>query len=129
MQSPMDREWPLVRKDQKKIAVINYGAGNLGSVVNALTRLGYQPLVTDSVFEVLKADAVFLPGVGAAGDTMKGLEAIGMADAVKETGGLEKAPLRHLRRAAGPSVQHRGRGPLSNAWTSYPVRSRNCPPD
>ena len=41
-------------------------------------------LVTDSVFEVLKADAVFLPGVGAAGDTMKGLEAIGMADAVKK---------------------------------------------
>ena len=73
-----------MRKGQKKIAVINYGAGNLGSVVNALTRLGYQPLVTDSVFEVLKADVVFLPGVGAAGDTMKGLEAIGMADAVKK---------------------------------------------
>ena len=73
-----------MRKQSKKIAVINYGAGNLGSVVNALNRLGYKPEVTDSVFEILKADAVFLPGVGAAGDTMKGLQSIGMADAVKK---------------------------------------------
>ncbi len=73
-----------MRKDQKKIAVMNYGAGNLGSVVNALSRLGYRPNVTDSVFEILKADAVFLPGVGAAGDTMRGLETTGMAEAVKK---------------------------------------------
>jgi glutamine amidotransferase len=71
-----------MRKDQKKIAVIDYGAGNLGSVVNALSRLGYSPAVTDSVFEILKADAIFLPGVGAAGDTMKALKAKGIADAV-----------------------------------------------
>ena len=73
-----------MRKDQRKIAVINYGAGNLGSVVNALSRLGYRPDVTDSVFEILKADAVFLPGVGAAGDTMRALKAAGIADAVSK---------------------------------------------
>jgi glutamine amidotransferase len=64
------------------IAVINYGAGNLGSVVNALARLGREPVVTGSVPDVLKADAVFLPGVGAAGDTMKGLQAAGMDSVV-----------------------------------------------
>lgn len=66
------------------IAIINYGAGNLGSVVNALVKLGHQPTVTDAVSDVLNANAVFFPGVGAAGDTMKNLEASGMADAVRK---------------------------------------------
>lgn len=69
-------------KDLKKIAVIDYGAGNLGSVVNALTKLGYKPLITGSASDILKANAVFLPGVGAAGDTMKNLDAAGISDAI-----------------------------------------------
>ena len=66
------------------IAVINYGAGNIGSVVNALATLGYRPTVTDAVSDILKADAVFLPGVGAAADTMKSLAATGIDDAVRK---------------------------------------------
>ncbi|MDD5313096.1 MAG: imidazole glycerol phosphate synthase subunit HisH [Dehalococcoidia bacterium] len=66
------------------IAVINYGSGNLGSVANALVKLGRKPSVTSSISDVLKADAVFLPGVGAAGDTMKGLQALGMDKALKK---------------------------------------------
>ncbi|MEI6186471.1 MAG: imidazole glycerol phosphate synthase subunit HisH [Dehalococcoidia bacterium] len=66
------------------IAVINYGAGNIGSVVNALAKLGYRPTVTDAVSDVLKADAVFLPGVGAAADTVKSLAATGMDDAIRK---------------------------------------------
>ena len=68
----------------KKVAVIDYGAGNLGSVANALVKLGYRPAVTSSVSDILKADAVFLPGVGAAGDTMKNLEASGITTAVRK---------------------------------------------
>lgn len=77
-------------KASKRIAVIDYGAGNLGSVANALTKLGYRPTVTDAVSEVLKADAVFFPGVGAAGDTMRRLESSGMAQAVKELVSLRR---------------------------------------
>ena len=66
------------------IAVINYGAGNIGSVVNALAKLGYRPTITDAVSDILKADAVFLPGVGAAADTMKSLAATGIDDAVRK---------------------------------------------
>jgi glutamine amidotransferase len=69
---------------QIMIAVINYGAGNIGSVVNALAKLGYRPTVTDAVSDILKADAVFLPGVGAAADTMKSLAATGIDDAVRK---------------------------------------------
>ena len=77
-----------MNKSSKRIAIINYGAGNLGSVVNALVKLGYRPTITDAVSELLKADAVFLPGVGAAGDTMRNLESSGMAEAVKKLVGL-----------------------------------------
>lgn len=68
----------------RTIAVINYGAGNLGSVVNAVISLGYSPTVTDKPSDVLNADAVIFPGVGAAGDTMESLEALGMTEAVRK---------------------------------------------
>ena len=66
------------------IAVIDYGAGNIGSVVNALKELGFTPAVTDKTTRILKADAVFLPGVGAAGDTMRSLNEKGITEAVKK---------------------------------------------
>lgn len=55
------------------IAIIDYGAGNLRSVAKAFAHLGYQAIVTDKASDVERADAVVLPGVGAAGDTMRSL--------------------------------------------------------
>jgi glutamine amidotransferase len=66
------------------IAIIDYGAGNLRSVVNALKKLGYQPTVTTEPNEVLRADAVILPGVGAAADTMAGLKRLGLIEPIGE---------------------------------------------
>ena len=60
------------------IAIIDYGAGNLRSVVNAVSRLGYQPRITSSPIDVINAEAVILPGVGAAADTMASLERRGL---------------------------------------------------
>jgi glutamine amidotransferase len=65
-----------------KIAIIDYGAGNLGSVRNAITRLGYKARVTNKPEEVLEASAVILPGVGAAGDTVDSLEQLGLNKAI-----------------------------------------------
>jgi imidazole glycerol phosphate synthase, glutamine amidotransferase subunit len=53
------------------IAVIKYNAGNIRSVQNAITRLGYDSVITDDREEILKADKVILPGVGEAGTAMK----------------------------------------------------------
>jgi glutamine amidotransferase len=64
------------------IAVIDYGAGNLGSVSNALASLGHPFIVTGKPSDVLNADAVILPGVGAGGDVMKKLAAAGMVDVI-----------------------------------------------
>jgi len=66
------------------IAVINYGAGNLRSVTNALVKLGYQPRVTSEPDDVLNATAVIFPGVGAAADAMYGLRESGMDDAIRQ---------------------------------------------
>jgi glutamine amidotransferase len=73
-----------MKKNNLAITVINYGAGNLGSVANALVTLGCQPRVTDDPTVVMKSDAVFFPGVGAAADTMRSLRAAGLDDAVRK---------------------------------------------
>lgn len=65
------------------IAVIDYGAGNLRSVTNALARLGYQPKVTSKPEDVENASAVIFPGVGAAGDAMESLRESGMDEAIE----------------------------------------------
>ncbi len=64
------------------IAIVDYGAGNLRSVANAIAKLGYQPKITSSTSEVLNAQAVILPGVGAAADTMENLRTLGMIDPI-----------------------------------------------
>jgi glutamine amidotransferase len=68
----------------KVIAIIDYGAGNLRSVANAIKQLGYHPRVTSDPGEVLNSAAVILPGVGAAADTMNSLEKLGMTDAIRQ---------------------------------------------
>jgi glutamine amidotransferase len=66
------------------IAVVDYGAGNLRSVSNALVELGCLPRVTREPKEVLRATAVIFPGVGAAADAMESLRKAGMDEAIKQ---------------------------------------------
>ena len=66
------------------IAIIDYGAGNLRSVANVIARLGYQPRITNRAAELSEAQAVILPGVGAAGDTMESLRKLGLVEPIKQ---------------------------------------------
>lgn len=52
------------------IAIIKYNAGNIRSVQNALTRLGYESTITDDAKNILSADKVIFPGVGEASSAM-----------------------------------------------------------
>lgn len=61
-----------------KIAVIKYNAGNIGSVANALERLGQDCIVTADAEEISGADKVIFPGVGEASSTMKYLKDSGL---------------------------------------------------
>lgn len=55
------------------IAIIDYDAGNLKSVEKALQYLDEECIVTRDKEELLKADKIILPGVGAFGDAMEKL--------------------------------------------------------
>ncbi|MBI5285088.1 MAG: imidazole glycerol phosphate synthase subunit HisH [Chloroflexi bacterium] len=66
------------------MVVIDYGAGNLRSVSRAVAHVGHEPSVTSDPHDVAAADAVILPGVGAAADTMRNLREHGMVEPVRE---------------------------------------------
>ncbi len=66
------------------IAIIDYGAGNLCSVVNAVNKLGYRPKVTSSSDDVLNASVVILPGVGAAADVMANLRTMRLVSSLRQ---------------------------------------------
>jgi len=72
------------------IAIIDYGAGNLRSVTNAIGRLGYQPKIVNTPDEVLAARVVILPGVGAAAGTMTNLQTLGLVSPIRRFIGEER---------------------------------------
>ena len=67
------------------IAVIDYGAGNLRSIRRALEAAGADVNVTSDATEIANADAVVLPGVGAAAHAMDRLDELGLIDPIRET--------------------------------------------
>lgn len=72
------------------IAVIDYGAGNLFSVCNALRYLNLPYTVTKEAADIEAADGILLPGVGAFSDAMAKLEATGLVELIKAE--AEKKP-------------------------------------
>jgi glutamine amidotransferase len=65
-------------------AIIDYDAGNIKSVENALRFLGHDVVVTADPEVILQADHVILPGVGAFGDAMQRLRGRGLEDTIRE---------------------------------------------
>ena len=66
------------------IAIIDYDAGNLKSVQKALAYIGQESIVTRDRKELLGADKVILPGVGAFGDAMGNLKKYGLIPVIRE---------------------------------------------
>lgn len=69
------------------IAIIDYDAGNIKSVEKALILLGQEVVITGGREEILKADKVILPGVGAFGDAMANLRKTGLDQVIREVTG------------------------------------------
>jgi glutamine amidotransferase len=67
-----------------KVVIVDYGAGNLRSVSRAVAHVGYEPSVTGDPHDVEDADALIVPGVGAAADTMRNLREHGMVEPVRK---------------------------------------------
>jgi glutamine amidotransferase len=64
------------------IVIIDYGAGNLRSVLNAISSLGYQAKTASTARDLVAASAIILPGVGAAAASMGNLKRLGLADPI-----------------------------------------------
>jgi glutamine amidotransferase len=65
------------------IAIIRYNAGNIKSVQNALTRLGFKSIITDDPAELNDADKVIFPGVGEASSAMQYLRTRGLDNTIR----------------------------------------------
>lgn len=66
------------------ISVIDYGAGNLQSVVKALNYIGCKCQITNDMETILNSDGAIMPGVGSFEDAMNSMKACGADKAVKE---------------------------------------------
>jgi glutamine amidotransferase/cyclase len=66
------------------VTLLDYGAGNVRSVRNAIRHLGFGIRDVRSPEDILAADRLVFPGVGAFGSAMDVLNSTGMADALRE---------------------------------------------
>jgi glutamine amidotransferase len=66
------------------LVIVDYGAGNLRSVARAVTHAGGEPLITSAARDVERADALIVPGVGAAADTMRNLRRHSLVEPIRE---------------------------------------------
>src|SRR3990172_10583129 len=68
----------------KRVVIVDYGAGNLRSVARAIAYHGFEPQVSCEARAVESAEALILPGVGAAADTMRNLQSGGLVQPIRE---------------------------------------------
>jgi imidazole glycerol-phosphate synthase subunit HisH len=88
------------------IAIINYGVGNLASVLNMFKRIGADAVITSDVSEIKKADKILLPGVGHFDSCMQRFNESGLRPVVEQKAFEEKAPL--LGICVGAQMMTRG---------------------
>lgn len=73
----------MPNKRQKNIAIIDYGVGNLYSIVKAFDCFGHNIFITEDADKINTADAVVLPGVGAFKSGIEGLKVRGLIEIIK----------------------------------------------
>lgn len=76
-----------------RVIIIDYGMGNLQSIMNALEQCGASPEISDNPAVFSDARALILPGVGAFGDGMKNLRSSGLDEAIRDATTTHRIPL------------------------------------
>jgi len=112
------------------IAVIDYGIGNVRSVMNALEFLGAETLLTNDVATLERANGLILPGVGAFGEGMKRLAAHGLCQSLPTIVGGGKPILgiclgfQMLLKSSSEQGIHDGLGFIDCECVRLPVNER-----
>lgn len=73
-----------------RVAIVDFGLGNLFSVKQACEFVGMDAVITSSQSDLFASDVVFLPGVGAYGDAMQSLRKLDLVEPLREIGGSDK---------------------------------------
>ncbi|MCC6678550.1 MAG: imidazole glycerol phosphate synthase subunit HisH [Phycisphaerales bacterium] len=111
-------------------AIVGTGSANLASVQAALARAEVGSRITDSCADVLQADLVVLPGVGAFGPAMRALESSGLGDAIRSRVSAGRPllaiclGLQLLCEESEESPGVKGLGLLSTVVTRFPAHAR-----
>lgn len=88
------------------IAIVNYGVGNLTSVLNMFKRIGAEAIITGDAEEIKRAERILLPGVGHFDSCMQRFNESGLRAVVEEKAFAEKVPL--LGICVGAQMMTRG---------------------
>jgi len=75
------------------IGIIDYGLGNLRSIAGAVTKVGFEPLISSDALQLAGCEKLILPGVGAFRDGMNNLNSRGLTGALTELVVEEGKPL------------------------------------
>lgn len=112
------------------IAVIDYGIGNVRSVLNAFEYIGAQAVLTRDPTELAKASGLVLPGVGAFGEGMRRLDMNGLREPLTALARAGKPLLgiclgfQMLMRSSTEQGQYEGLGLMAHEVVRLPVNAR-----
>ena len=75
------------------IVIIDYGMGNIGSILNMLIKIGAKAIISSDIADINGADKLILPGVGAFDNGMRNLENLGLLPILNKKVNQEKRPI------------------------------------
>jgi len=84
---------PIGTGSDTRVVLIDYGMGNLGSIINMLKKIGVLATVARDATEVDDAGVLILPGVGAFDTGMENIERLGLLEVLNRKACVERAPV------------------------------------
>jgi glutamine amidotransferase len=117
------------------VVVVDYGMGNVGSIINMFRRLGVPALLTQDPSVIASAERLVLPGVGAFDQGIENLERLGLKDVLAERVLRQKTPMlgiclgMQLMTLASEEGIHPGLGWVDAKTVHFRSEASNCDPD
>ncbi|MEO9023064.1 MAG: imidazole glycerol phosphate synthase subunit HisH [Ginsengibacter sp.] len=112
------------------ISIIDYGAGNLGSIANMLRKLGNPGIITSSADDIAKADKLILPGVGNFDYGMSKLQQSGLIEVLNDKVLNDKIPVLGICLGAQLMTKKSEEGKLPGlGWFDAEVKKFSFPAD
>ncbi len=75
------------------VVIVDYGMGNIGSILNMVKKVGFNAKVSSSIDDLSTATKIILPGVGAFDKGVSNLQKLDLMDVLKEKALKEKIPI------------------------------------